>query len=118
MGHIYTNVQFEGNKGKTSLRTLIDTGATFITLPPHLAEEIGIAKVPGKIKLKLANGLEVETEAGSVIIEVQRRRVPATAVILPGSEPLLGAEALEALGLKPNPQTGELEPTRSYTLRA
>jgi len=24
---------------------------------------------------------------------------------------------LEALGLRPNPETGELEPTRSYALR-
>ncbi len=111
MGYTYTSVEFEGNKGKRSPRTLIDTEATFITLPPELAEEIGIAKVPGKLKLKLTNGVQIKAQASSVIIEIKDRRVPATVVILLGSEPLLGTEALKALGLKPNPQTGE------YTLR-
>ena len=117
MGHIYAEVKFEGSKGIKSQRTLVDTGATYITLPPEFAEEIGIVKAPQKIRLKLANGVEVETEVGIVIIEVKERRIPATVVILLGSEPLLGVEALEALGLKPNPKTGELEPTRGYRLR-
>ena len=41
-----------------------------------------------------------------------------TALVLPGAEPLVGVEALEALGLTVNPETGELEPTRTLTLRA
>jgi len=30
---------------------------------------------------------------------------------------LLGVETLEVLGLKANPETGELEPTRSFVVR-
>lgn len=118
MGHIYAEVNFRGNKGESKARTLVDTGATYIVLPPELADEVGVAKLSERLKLRLANGWEVETEVGAVIIEVKDRVVGATVAIVSGAEPLLGAEALEALGLKPNPETGELEPTRGYTIRA
>ena len=118
MGHIHTEVKFSGIKGERKVRALVDTGATYLVLPPELADEVGVAKLPQRLKLRLANGEEVDVETGAVMIEVKDRVVSATVVIVSGSEPLLGAEALEALGLKPNPQTGELEPTRSYTIRA
>lgn len=35
-----------------------------------------------------------------------------TALLIAGSEPLLGVEALEALGFKVDPKRGKLEPTR------
>jgi len=41
-----------------------------------------------------------------------------TVILLDCLEPLLGAEALEALGLKVNPETGQLESTRGYTVAA
>ena len=116
MGHIYTEAKFSGVRGKKKVKVLVDTGATYTVISPEFSEEIGVLKLPRK--LKLADNRETEAEAGSAILEVNGREIPITVVILPGSEILLGIEALEALGLKPNPETGELEPTRTYTIRA
>ena len=43
------------------------------------------------------------------------REGPTTALLLPGSDPLLGVETLEALGLTVNPRRRRLEPTRPHT---
>jgi len=67
--------------------------------------------------VKLADGKEVEAEAGIIHIRINDREAPATVLIM-GNKPLLGVETLEVLGLKVNPKTGKLEPTRSYTIRA
>ena len=39
-----------------------------------------------------------------------------TALLIAGSEPLLGVETLEALGLKVDPKRGTLEPTRGHAV--
>ena len=118
MGHVYKEVKLSWVEER-KLKVLVDTGATFVVLPPELAEEIGMPRSGKKwFKVRLANGEEVQAETGSVIITIDGREAPATAIILEGAEPLLGVEALEGLGLKVNPSTGELEPTRSYTIRA
>jgi predicted aspartyl protease len=44
-------------------------------------------------------------------------RVAPTTVLIMGEEALLGVETLEVLGLKVNPETGELE-LRSFVVRA
>jgi len=118
MGHIYTEAKFSGVRGKKKVKVRVGTGATYTVISPEFSEEIGVLKLPRKLKLKLADNRETEAEAGSAILEVNGREIPITVVILPGSEILLGIETLEALGLKPNPETGELEPTRTYTIRA
>ena len=96
----------------------IYTGATFSILPLQIADQIGVSKLPRKIELHLANATCVEAEAGSVLAEVKGREVPATVVIWPGSEPILGVETLEGLGLKVNPETEGIEPSREWIARA
>jgi len=118
MGHVYKEVKLSWVEER-KLKVLVDTDATFAVLPPELAEEIGIPRSGKKLfKVRLVNGVEVQVATGSVIINIDGREAPATVIILEGAEPLLGVEALEGLGLKVNPSTGELEPTRSYTIRA
>jgi len=46
-------------------------------------------------------------------IELCKRTGPMTALLLRGGTPLLGVETLEALGLRVNPSTRRLEPTRA-----
>jgi len=50
-------------------------------------------------------------------IKIKERESPTTVLIMDCEEPLLGVEALKILGLKGNPETEELEPTRSFVLR-
>ncbi|MEM2876098.1 MAG: hypothetical protein QXL67_04000 [Candidatus Bathyarchaeia archaeon] len=53
-----------------------------------------------------------------VEVEVEKRRVPAIALIMETEEPLLGVEALEAMGFRVDPTTGRLEAIRGYAVRA
>ncbi|HYY06737.1 MAG TPA: hypothetical protein VE997_09160 [Candidatus Limnocylindria bacterium] len=53
--------------------------------------------------------------ACSIGVTVGGRTGPTIALLLPGSDPLLGVETLEALGLKVNPERRRLEPSRTQT---
>jgi len=116
LGHTYATVHIEGAKTGEKIKMLVDTGATYIVLPPTLGEKLGIMKFPRKTKTILADKRVVECEFGTALIQIENREAPATVILLDCPEPLLGTEALEALGLKVNPETGRLEPTRSYTV--
>jgi len=94
---------------------LVDTRATLTTISSELAQRLGIPTLKPR-KVKLADGREVEAEAGVVSIKIDGREAPTTVLVM-GEEPLIGVETLETLGLKVNPETGELEPTRSYSIR-
>ena len=87
-----------------------------MTIPKVLAERLGVPKLR-KERVKLANGMEVKAEAGVVHVKIKERKAPTTVLIMDCEEPLLCVEALETLGLKVNPETEELEPTRSFVLR-
>jgi len=100
------------------VRALVDTGSTYVVLPPELAQDLKLPKSPRLAKVRLTNGQEVDAFVGRIFLEIDGREAPVTALVLPGAEPLVGIEALEALGLTVNPETGELEPTRTLTLRA
>lgn len=116
MGHVFTQAYVEGLKSGENVRMLVDTGATLAVIPRDLGERLGVPTLKPR-KVKLADGEEVEAEAGVVHITINGREAPTTVLII-GEEPLLGVETLEILGLKVNPQTGELEPTRPYAVRA
>ncbi|MBE3588499.1 MAG: clan AA aspartic protease [Thermoanaerobacteraceae bacterium] len=115
MGHVYVNAQLEGTKGMEMVTMLVDTGATLSAIPENLAERIGVPKL-GPKKVQLANGQEFNVQFGVVNIKINGREAPTTVLIV-GNEPLLGVETLETLGLKVNPLTGGLEPSRSFALR-
>jgi len=109
-------VHLEGAKTGERIRMLVDTGATYLVLPPSIGERLGIIEFPRKAKTILAGKRVVECEFGTALIQIEDREAPVTVILLDCPEPLLSAEALEALGLKVNPETGRLEPTRSYTV--
>jgi len=118
LGHTYAMVYIEGAKTGLKVRMLVDTGATYTIMPPSLGERLGIMKFPRKTKTILADKRVIECEFGTALVQIEDREAPVTVILLDCLEPLLGAEALEALGLKVNPETGQLESTRGYTVAA
>ena len=120
MGHVFVEAQLAGLKAAERVKMLVDTGATLTTISSELAQRLGIPTLKPS-KVRLADGREVETKAGVVSLKVNGREAPTTVLVMGEEpwlgEPLLGVEALETLGLKVNPTTGELEPTRSYSIR-
>ena len=118
MGHVYVQASLRGPKKAKSVKMLVDTGATYLMIPPRLADELGAIKLPGRIPPSYAKGGREELEATAVMIELEGRVGGAIALIGASDEPLLGVEALEALGLKVDPSTGRVEATRAYAARA
>jgi len=118
LGHIEVEAEVTGLKSTKIIKMPVDTGSTYLILPPSLIEEIGVIRLPFKTKASLANGQELTAETTVVEVEVEKRRVPAIALIMETKEPLLGVEALEAMGFRVDPTTGRLEATRGYVIRA
>lgn len=93
---------------------LVDSGSWYTTIPPSLAGELALKKII-KTKLTLADKREVEVDLSPAYIKVLNREVATLVALLDVPEPLLGTETLEALGLRINPTTSELEIARPYT---
>jgi len=115
MGQVFVKAMLEGVNRQEEIDLLVDTGATLSTIPEDLAQRLGVSMLKPK-RAQLADGRELVVEAGTVQIKINGREAPTT-VLIRGNEPLLGVETLETLGLKVNPQTRTLEPTRSFVLR-
>lgn len=94
---------------------LVDSGSWYTVITPQLGQEVGLTPTM-KTKLTLADKREVETDLAPAYVEIQDREIATLVAILDVPEPLVGVETLEALGLKPNPTTGQLESTRPYAI--
>jgi clan AA aspartic protease len=98
---------------------LVDTGATYALLPEDLIQRLGVARSPRAVRVTLADGSEKDFHIGTALVRIAGREAGATVLIAPvGSEPLLGVEALEALGLAVDPTTHTLQPTRARAVLA
>ncbi len=116
MGHVMQETTLSGvNSEKVSL--LVDTGATYSLVSPELAKRLGLAPFPTKEKVTLANGQKIEADIALVRVQIGDRSVATPALIMDCDEPLLGVEALEALGMAVDPTSGTLKPMRNYSLR-
>jgi predicted aspartyl protease len=94
---------------------LVDTGATYTVLPADLAERLEITVAPRRLRVRLAGGRHKSMRVGTVFVRLLGREAADTALIgRRGLEPLLGAEALEALGLAVDPTSRRLKPTRAH----
>ena len=114
MGHVVVNAELAGAK-RERVRMLVDTRATYTVLPAELAKRLKITVAPRRLNVRLADGRRKSMRVGTVFIRLLGREAADTALIGPaGIEPLLGAEALEALGLAVDPTSRKLKPTRAH----
>ena len=116
MGHIYHDVHLEAERSAT-IRMLVDTGATFSVIPTALARRLGIARPRRRVRVRLADGRKVRLGADVAIVRINGREAPTTLLVGDVDEPVLGVEALEALGLVVDPKRKRLSPSRSYAVR-
>ena len=99
-----------------SVEALVDTGATYTTLPAPFLDGLGV--VPhGRDTFVLADGRRVERDIGRTWIRVDGR-TELTLVVFggAGSEALLGAYALEGLRLAADPVGRRLTPVPGLLL--
>lgn len=113
MGITYVEGIVTGSNGKqTTVRFLVDTGATYTLLPYPDWQMLGL--VPKRsVTFTLADGTQIARQVSECHISLPQGE-GHTPVILgePGDEPLLGVVTLEILGLVLNPFTRTLQPMR------
>jgi clan AA aspartic protease len=116
MGHVIVDAELAG-KRRERVRMLVDTGATYTVLPSDLVKRLGITPAPRRLKVRLADGRGKSMRVGTVFVRLLGREAAETALIgSRGVEPLLGVEALEALGLAVDPASRTLKPTRAHAV--
>jgi predicted aspartyl protease len=93
-----------------TVEVLVDTGATYTTVPAPLLRRIGVTPHIRDV-FTLADGRHVEYDIGRGWIRVGGG-TEVTLVVFgePGATPLLGAYALEGLRLAPDPLGRRLVP--------
>ena len=122
MGHVYVKATFynpidyaeyaQGKRRledvrKVELEALVDTGATFPALPIDKVEEIGLPIV-GEGEAEVATGRE-KVRLALVVVQVEDRTAGSYVMVRPkGATPLMGVVALEQMGFRVDPMTGEL----------
>lgn len=109
MGFVYSEIIVHGRKGSKKIRALVDTGATYLVLSPEIVTELDLIETPYKVSMVLADKRRVEARLFLAQVEVAGRRGPVFVAELDTPTPILGVYALETLGFKVNPVTGELE---------
>jgi len=113
LGHVNVDIVLRGETGTRALRgILVDTGATYTALPPAIVEQVGAYKASSTIDVELADGHKVPASVYYAAIAVDGREAPVIVLAFQGAKEVIGVQTLESLGLKPNPDTGKLEPTR------
>jgi len=92
------------------LSLLVDTGATLSWIPRNVRERLGVGPV-SRLPFTLADGRTLERETSAVLLTIDGRQT-AVPVALgePGEEAVLGATALEILGLWVDPIAQKLIP--------
>ena len=118
MGHVFVNAELSWT-GTETVRLLADAGATYTVIPSPVAERLGVAISPRPIQVTSADGSSESMHLATVLLRLGEREAGVTVLIAPeGAEPLLGVEALEALGLVVDPTSHELKPTRAHGVLA
>jgi len=117
MGHVYVKAKLTSPTTNRSVETkaLVDTGATFTTIPAGVSEELKLPQITER-KVKTASGEETLPES-YVIIEIFLEKTTTPVLISDKLDrTLIGTLTLEALALKVDPKTGKLEKTELLLL--
>ena len=104
--------------GEVDIELLVDTGALYSVVPASILEGLAVERLD-RHQFTLADGSHVIYDVGEATFVVEGRTRTSQVVFAPeGVTPLLGAFALESLGLMVNPVTRELLPMRLFLATA
>ena len=106
MGVTQVRAKVFGEYEEREYTFLVDTGSTYLSLPPEEIEALGLRPTGGTVRLMSATGV-VDVETYLVVGELMGLRFGGVAV--PSISPLLGYELLQNLRFKVNPVTHDIE---------
>ena len=111
MGTFTVNMRIIGANGAAEdVDALVDTGATYASLPAGLLRRLEVAPIETG-RFRTAVGDVVEMDLGQVEVELDGRRRTVLTVFGPdGATPLLGATSLGLLSLAVDPIEQRLTP--------
>ena len=112
MGTFAVPIQLGSLTGGTfvNLNALVDTGATYTTLPASMLNQLGI-QPEGSRRFRLADNRQIEYEVGQARLRLEGQELVVLVVFAPeDASPLLGATALEIFGLGVDPIEQRLIP--------
>jgi clan AA aspartic protease len=95
---------------------LVDTGATLSWIPREILESLKVAPL-SRLPFTLADGRTLERDVSAVLLTIDGRKAPVEVAFgEPGEEAVLGATALEGLGLLVDPVAKKLVPRSLFAL--
>jgi len=106
LGRTEVQAKVIGNNETREYIFLVDTGATYLSLPLEEIEALGLQQTRGKIRLMSTTGIvNVDTYFADAELMGQQ----FSAILVPAFIPLIGYELLENLRFRVNPVTQEIE---------
>jgi clan AA aspartic protease len=96
---------------------MVDTGATYTVIPAGISKRIGL-KTLKPIKVQLADGTFKRFPVATAMVGINGRSAPATVLVSPAGEVLLGAETLEVLGLVVDPRRRRVKAVHPFAIKA
>lgn len=114
MGMTYADVLLVGPSGERKLRLLVDTGSLLTWVSRNSLLALGV-KALGKRRFRTIEGRELIRETGEAVLEVMGERATRLLVLAePEDAQVLGADALEGLGLEVDSSTKALKKTEVF----
>jgi predicted aspartyl protease len=116
MGIFRVPIEVGDASGNTfvSIEALVDTGASYTSLPTSLLERLGVVR-EDRMEFILADGSAEERDIGQTWVRVQGRRVITIVIFASEEAPaLLGAYTMEGVRLAPDPVNQRLVPAPAY----
>ena len=99
-----------------SVSLLVDTGATWTTLPRETIDALGASPISER-RVRLANGREETWPLTVLLVTLEGAELPTICLIGPrGGPALLGAVTLEEVALSADPVGRRLVPVSGYLM--
>ncbi len=94
----------------SEISLLVDTGATISWIPQEVLQNLGVTPY-SRLPFSLADGRRLERDITAVLVQIDARKAPIeVAFAEAGETAVLGATALEGLGLMVDPVAKKLVP--------
>lgn len=118
MGLVRVTAEIGKNSDRAvPVRFLVDTGSLYTCVSPEMADELGL-DFPQFTTIVTASGGRTESPIGFAFVRIGDRGGGTLVASMEVPEPLLGSVALQALGIKVNPEEETIEFTSHYPPKA
>lgn len=106
MGRTEVQATIFGDNRSKEYTFLVDTGASYLSLPLAEIEALGLRQGRGRLRLMTATGI---VEVNTYFADGELMGEEFSALLVPASTPLIGYELLENLRFKVNPVSRQIE---------